>query len=148
MAQEAESPASPSPVPTIFGAETAQSILTVEVTDLVGMEGLELGVWDSCSTGPSTWRGPIPLLRSVPIDASPFEAAGSLGLEVCSTGVHQLNVGVAEDYNSDWQYACVTYFDLSSDEDIWIRIVGLPPIGAGASCALAYVVHDPAPMSW
>jgi hypothetical protein len=46
LAQEAESPARPSPVPTTLGAETAQGILTVEVTDLVGMEGLVLGVWD------------------------------------------------------------------------------------------------------
>ena len=112
------------------------------------MEGLELGVWDLCSMGLSGMRGPNPLLRSVPIDATPFEASGSLALPVCSTGLHQLMVAVAEDYNSDWQYACVTYFDLSPDEDIWIGIVGLPPIGAGVSCPLAYVVHDPALMSW
>jgi hypothetical protein len=57
---------------------------------------------------------------------------------------------VAEDYNSDWQYACFTDFDLASDEDIWISIVGLPPSEADAllPCPLAYIVHDPAPLSW
>jgi hypothetical protein len=92
--------------------------------------------------------GPFPVLRDLPIDASPFEVSGSLGLPVCSTGFHMLEVAVAEEPLSDWQYACFTHFDLASDEDIWIRIVGLPPIEAGASCPLAYVVHDPAPMSW
>jgi hypothetical protein len=149
MAQEAESPASPSPVPTMLVWDTAPSMLTVELADLVGMEGLELGIWDLCYTGPSTGTYPIPVLRNLPIDASPFEASERLGLPICPTGFHELIVGVAERPLSDWQYACFTRFDLSSGEDIWIRIVGLPPTEAEAPCALAYIVHDdPAPMSW
>jgi hypothetical protein len=147
-AQEARSPASPSPLPTAVGAETVQGILTVEVTGLVGMEGLLVSVSDMCFKSPSTASWPVFAVRDQPIDTSPFAASGRVGLPVCSWGFHRLLVWVAATPESEPQYRCFTDFDLLSDEDIWIRIVGLPPMEAEARCALEYVVHDPTPMSW
>jgi hypothetical protein len=137
-----------SPIPTILGAETVRGTLTLEVTDLVGMEGLLLSAWDECFTRSGAMSWPVFLSRNQPIDASPFKTSGNVGLPVCSGGFHRLGVDVAETPESFPQYRCFTDFDLVSDEDIWIRIVGLPPVEAEARCALEYAVHDPAPMSW
>lgn len=157
------SSSSPSPEPT---GETAAGVILVDVTDLVGMEGLELvgKVW-----GPVSQQvplvGPPPGIEflHLPIDAEGFSASGQVtvrpgeyymwvfaGEPPCDAGFVPKCAWTASDEPSlPPDYLCMVSYDVQPGEHIRIGLSGLPvntllpEEGAIAPCPVNSWVREP-----
>lgn len=141
MPGAAASSPSPEAVPA---TEPALGSITLEVTDLVGMEGLDLvghvTHWVLATDEP--WSLPDWDIIHLPVDASPFSASGQVevlpgphallvfaGEPACEFG-HDPLCGwpaTGDELAKDPGHGCELAFDLQPGEHITIRLRGLPP---------------------
>ena len=126
--------------------------LTVGISDLTGMEGLEL----TAKAGATDVE-----LFDLVIDESPFEATDSCRIE---PGLTNLAIAVGEPpctwswgwgwnpscggqgSRGDFLYRCATMFEAAPGENIWIWISGLPEAGRddGGGCPIVAIGHHAA----
>ena len=134
---------SPSPE-AVSATEPALGSITLEVTDLVGMEGLDLvghvTHWVLETDEPQSLPDWDIIHR--PVDASPFSASGQVevlagphglvvfaGEPTCDFGYDPLCGWpvTGDEVSKDPDHGCELTFDLQPGEHIRIRLSGLPP---------------------
>ena len=123
--------------PTVAATEEPGQ-LTLEVSGLVGMEGLEVAASIASSPGPGHYRWEIPRAHQ-PIDVSPFSS--ELATFPVGAGTHEVVVVAGEPpcgaaywsatcAESDPDYVCSSRLDVPPGEHLRLTIGGLPPYGS------------------
>ena len=134
--------------------------LTLEVSGLVGMEGLEVAASIAASPRPGHYRWSIPRAHQ-PIDGSPFSS--ELATFPVGAGTHEVVVVAGEPpcgvtywsatcAESDPDYVCSIRLDVPPGEHLRLTIDGLPRYGAppadletsgiGPGCPILEMRHE------
>ncbi len=152
LAQEA-SPSASLPPPETVPTPDGSSMLSLEVTDLVGMYGLEVGAdlieshtWGPHLFGQMVHEDDATVTANLSLEPGRYSLAVYAGEPPCEVRFTPW-CGLDEPVPVVPEYECLMEFDLEPNEALDLRIAGLPRSEPGviAGCPMSQLLHPESP---